>query len=342
MRIIIDAMGGDNAPAEIVKGAVDAQKEFGVDIILVGREQEVKDCLAANSDLDNDRISVVNAEEVITMHDDPATAVRVKRNSSMAMALTMLKNGEGDACISAGNTGALLTGATLTVKRIRGIRRAAFGPIIPNGAKGVMLIDCGANAECTEEYLMQFAYMGSFYARKMMGCEEPKVGLLNIGAEDSKGTELQKNTYALLKEASANGRINFVGNVEGCDVFFDKADVIVADGYSGNILLKSIEGSAKFLMKKLKGVFTANLKSKIGALLVKDGVYELKGLLDSSEVGGTPLLGISKPVIKAHGSSDARAIRSAVKQAMAYIDSGITAEIENNIEYMKLHTGEEA
>ena len=341
MKIILDAMGGDNAPGEIVKGAVDAQKEFGVDIVLVGREEEVRQSLADCGAADNRHISVVHAEEVITMHDDPSTAPRTKRNSSMSVALTMLKNGEGDACVSAGSTGALLTGATLLVKRIPGIRRAALAPVLPNGGKGALLIDCGANAECTEEYLMQFAYMGSFYAKHIMGIDNPRVALLNIGAEESKGTELRRRTYALMQEAGQAGRIRFVGNVEGSDIFFDKADVVVTDGFTGNVLLKSVEGTGKFLMKQIKGMFMGSFKAKLGALLVKDGLRSLKRLLDSSEVGGTPLLGISKPVIKAHGSSDARAIRSAVKQAMAFVDAGVIEEINANIEYMKLRAGEE-
>lgn len=340
MKIIIDAMGGDNAPAEIVKGAVDAQREFGVDIILVGRELAVRDCLAGCGAGENGHITVVNADEVISMHDDPSTATRAKRNSSMSVALTMLKNGEGDACISAGSTGALLTGATLMVKRIRGIRRACLAPVIPNGKGGALLIDCGANAECSEEYLLQFAYMGSFYAKKIMGCENPRIGLLNIGAEDTKGTELQKNAYALLKEAGEAGRINFIGNVEGGDIFADKTDVIVTDGFSGNILLKTVEGTAKFVMKQVSDIFMTGVKTKTAALMLKKDLGALKAMLDSSEVGGTAMLGIAKPVIKAHGSSNARAIRSAVKQAIAFVEAGVIDEINANIEYMKLHTEE--
>lgn len=343
MRIIIDAMGGDNAPAEIVKGAVDAQREFGVDIILVGREAEVLECLAANGiNAPDEHIKVVNATEVIDMHDDPSTATRKKKDSSMTVALNLLKSGEGDACISAGSTGALLTGATLIVRRIRGIRRAAFAPVMPNGGKGVMLIDCGANVECTPEYLLQFAYMGSFYTKNILGCEFPRVGLLNNGREDSKGTELCKAAYALLREAGQEGRINFIGNVEGTDVFAGEVDVVVTDGFTGNILLKSVEGSIKFLMKNIKGVLLGSMKGKIGALFIKKGFYKVKSMTDVSEVGGTAFLGISKPVFKAHGSSDARAIRSAVKQAIAFVNAGIIGEIESNIEYMKLKSGDSA
>ena len=338
MKIIIDAMGGDNAPQAIVSGAVAAQKEFGVDIVLVGREAEVKACLAQCGGADSGHISLVNAEEIIDMHDDPATAVRRKKDSSMAVALELLKNGEGDAVISAGSTGALLTGATLTVKRIRGIRRAAMAPVLPNGGAGVLLIDCGANVECTPEYLLQFAYMGSFYSKKILGVADPRVGLLNNGSEDTKGTELCKAAHALLQQAGEEGRLNFIGNIEGTDVFSGNVDVIVTDGFSGNILLKTIEGTAKFLMKNVKQAFTCSLKTKLGALLVKGKLAELKKLMDVSEVGGTAFLGVTRPVIKAHGSSDARAIRSAVKQAIAFVEAGVIADIQENIDYMKLHS----
>ena len=340
MKIIIDAMSGDNAPGEIVKGAILAQTESGVDITLVGREEAVRACLAENGAADNGHITVVNAPEIIDMHDDPSTAVRRKKDSSMAVALDLLKNGAGDAVISAGNTGALLTGATLVVKRIKGIRRAAMAPVLPNGGKGALLIDCGANVECTPEYLLQFGFMGSFYARKVLGIAQPRVGLLNNGSEETKGTELCKAAYALLSEAGEAGRIHFIGNVEGSDVFSGKVDVIVTDGFTGNVLLKTIEGTAKFLMKNLKQTLTSSLKTKLGALLVKNEMQGLKKMLDVSEVGGTAFLGILKPVIKAHGNSNARAIASAVRQAVAFVNAGVTADIEENIEYMRLRETE--
>lgn len=339
MKIILDAMGGDNAPMAVVQGAVDAQKEFGVDIVLVGREAEVNAALKAAGGEGNDHITVVNAEEVIDMHDDPSMACRKKKDSSMTVALRMVANGEGDAAISAGSTGALLTGATLLVKRIRGIRRAAFAPVIPNGGKGVVLTDCGANVECSAEYLLQFGFMGSFYAQNVLGIENPRVGLLNNGAEESKGTELCKEAYAALKAAGDAGRICFVGNIEGTDVFSGKVDVIVTDGFSGNVLLKCIEGTAKFLMKNIKSALLSSFKAKIGALLVKKDMGAVKRLLDASEVGGTAFLGIRKPVIKAHGSSDARAIRSAVKQAITFVNADVPHSIEENIGYMLLADG---
>ena len=336
MKLIIDAMGGDNAPAEIVAGAVRAVDEHDVDIVLVGKEGAVRACLKDCGGENNARITVVHADEVIEMHDDPTSAIRTKKNASMSVALRMLAAGEGDAVVSAGSTGALLTGATLIAKRIRGIRRAAVAPVLPNGNYGVVLIDSGANVECTPEYLLQFAFMGAFYSNKVLGCPEPKIGLLNVGTEDTKGGELQKNTFALLKAAHEDGRICFVGNIEAKDVFSGNVDVIVTDGFSGNILLKSIEGTASHLMKLMKQAMLSTTKSKIGALLVKDEVKKLKKLFDAGEVGGTAMIGISSTVIKAHGSSDARAISSAVRQAKHYVNSGIIEEIEKNIAFMKI------
>jgi len=326
-------MGGDNAPQEIVKGAVMAKRKLGVDIVLVGREDSVRACLESENCSD---IEVVNASEVITMEDDPSTATRRKKDSSMTVALTMLKDGMGDAVVSAGSTGALLTGATLITKRITGIRRAALAPVLPSGEHGVMLIDCGANVECTAEYLLQFAFMGSFYAKKLMHCDSPKVGLLNVGTEDTKGGELQHQAFALLKQAHDEGRINFVGNIEGTDVFSGKVDVVVTDGFTGNVLLKSTEGVIKYMMKSLKGVFYKNIINKLAAAVIKKDLAVMKKSMDVNEVGGTALVGISKAVIKAHGSSKASSIFAAVRQAVSYVDSGIVDDIKENIEYMKL------
>lgn len=326
-------MGGDNAPQEIVRGAVRAKKELGVDIILVGRQEKVEQCLKAEGCTD---IEIVDAPDVITMEDDPSTATRRKKNSSMAVALTMLKNGEGDAVVSAGSTGALLTGATLIVKRIHGIRRAAMAPVLPAGEHGVMLIDCGANVECTAEYLLQFAFMGSFYAKKLMGCENPRVGLLNVGTEDTKGGELQHQSFALLKRAGEEGRINFVGNIEGTGVFNGSVDVVVTDGFTGNVLLKSTEGVIKYMMKSLKGVFYKNTINKLAAAVLKKDLRIMKKSMDVNEIGGTAFVGISKPVIKAHGSSNAAAFFAAIRQAKAFAESGIIADIEANIDYMKI------
>ena len=341
MKIILDAMGGDNAPGAVVMGGLTACRQLGTEIVLVGREREIRDCLNACGGASEQRITVVNADEVVTMEDDPATACRVKKNSSMTVALTMLKNGEGDAAVSAGSTGALLTGATLIVKRVRGIRRAAMGPVLPNGGKGVMLIDCGANVECTPEYLLQFAYMGSFYAKRIMGCQAPRVALLNVGTEDTKGGELQKEAFALLKQAGSEGCINFIGNAEGSDLLTGRMDVLVADGFAGNVMLKTVEGAAKFLFGQLKGVFYSSTKNKLAALAVKNDLKAMRALLDPSEVGGTPMLGIEKPVIKAHGSSDEKAIFSAVRQAVTCVNADLAGAIEENIQYMRINAKKE-
>ena len=335
MRIIVDAMGGDNAPQEIVKGAVMARQKLGVDVVLVGRKEDVEPCLQMENCTD---IPVVDAREVITMEDDPSTATRRKKDSSMAVALNLLRDGKGDAVVSAGSTGALLTGATLTVKRIRGIRRAALAPVLPAGEHGVMLIDCGANVECTAEYLLQFAYMGSFYAKKIMGCTSPRVGLLNVGTEDTKGGDLQHQAFALLKKADEEGRIRFVGNVEGTGVFDGSVDVVVTDGFTGNVLLKGAEGVIKFMLGQLKGVFYKSTMNKLAAAVLKNDLTAMKKSLDVNEVGGTALVGISKPVIKAHGSSNAASFFAAMRQAVAFAESGIIADITENIDYMKLKT----
>ena len=254
----------------------------------------------------------------------------------MTVGLNMLRDGEGDAFISAGSTGALLSGATLVVKRIRGIRRAAMAPVIPSAAGQMVLCDCGANAECTAEYLLQFAFLGSFFAKRMLGIERPRVGLLNIGAEEEKGDALRHETFALLQAADAAGRIHFIGNVEASTAMMGGADVVVADGFTGNVLLKGIEGTAKMMSGVIKKMFLSSGKTKVAALLVKDEFGAVKKMLDPSEVGGTPFLGISKPVLKAHGSSDARAVFNAVRQARSFAASGFIDDVEANIDYMRL------
>ena len=337
MKIIVDAMGGDNAPQAIVQGALDANRLHGIEIVLVGRAEEVLKAVEACGEKTLPAgIEIRDAREVVEICDDPATAFKKKKDSSLTVGMTMVKNGEGDAFVSAGSTGALLSGATLLVKRIRGIRRAAMGPVIPVFGGKALLCDCGANAECTPEYLLQFAYMGNFYAQKLMGVENPRVALLNIGAEDSKGDSLRLETYALLKAAWEAGRINFVGNIEANEALMGGADVIVADGFSGNIMLKTIEGAAKFLMKELKNMFLSGAKTKMAALLLKSNMDDFKKLMDPNEVGGTPFLGISKPVIKAHGSSNARAIYNAILRAKEYAESGLIAAVEANVELMKV------
>lgn len=341
MKIIVDAMGGDFAPLAPVKGALMAQEKYGVDIVLTGKTEEILKALQQCGCKELPKgMEIANATEVVEICDDPATAFKHKKDSSLTVGLNMLHAGDADGFVSAGSTGALLAGATLLVKRVRGLRRAALAPTIPTAKGKAVLIDCGANAECTVEYLLQFAYLGSYYAQKVLGVENPRIGLLNIGAEETKGTELQKQTYALLKEAHEAGRLNFVGNVEARDVFSGNVDVLVCDGFSGNVLLKCIEGTAMMLMKRLKGIFYKNTANKLAAAVLKKDVYALKSLFDPSEVGGTALLGISKPVIKAHGSSDARAIRSAVRQAITFIDSDVIGSIEKNVAYMRISPNE--
>lgn len=337
MRIIVDAMGGDNAPVSNVQGALDAIGAFGVEVVLVGDGEKLLSCLKdlGINDLPKG-LEIAHASEVIDMEDNAAMAFREKKDSSLTVGLNLLKSGEGDAFVSAGSTGALLSAATLLTGRIRGIRRAALAPVIPTAGGGAVLVDCGANAECTPEYLLQFAYMGSFYAKKALGRENPKVGLLNIGAEPSKGTKLQQETYSLLMEAKDAGRVNFVGNVEAREAVMGAVDVIVTDGYAGNIFLKTVEGVGLFMARQMKSMFLKNLKSKLAALLVKDGIGEFKKQMSASEVGGTALMGISQPVIKAHGSADALAIRNAIRQGMEYAQSGIIGEIAAHIDFMKV------
>ncbi len=337
MKIIVDAMGGDHAPLEIVKGALMARDEYGVNITFVGRTEEVLRAMDACGLKElPEGVEIANATEVIEMTDDPANAFRVKKDSSMTVGLNMLKEGKGDAFISAGSTGALLSAATLLIKRVRGIRRAAFAPLIPTATGRAVLCDCGANNNCTAEYLLQFAYLGSFYAKVAMGIENPRVALLNIGAEESKGCDLQRETYGKLKGAGEAGRLNFIGNIEGKEAILGGTDVIVADGFTGNIMLKTLEGMGSYFAKTLKSVFTKNLIIKLGALTVKKDIKAFKAKVDINEVGGTALLGISKPVIKAHGSSTAKAFCSAIRQAKIFAESNIVSEIEKNVEFMKV------
>ena len=333
MKIIIDAMGGDNAPLEIVRGALSAHSRFGCDIVLTGDEAAIRAAAArCGAATLPQGVTIRPTTETVEMCDDPATVFRRKKDTSMGAALTMLRDGEGDAVVSAGSTGALLTGATLITKRIHGIRRAAMAPVIPTTT------DCGANAECTPEYLLQFAYLGNFYAQRVLGVATPRVGLLNIGAEDSKGTDLQRQTLALLRAADARGDLHFIGNIEAKDAIKGGCDVIVTDGFSGNVMLKSIEGVGSFAGSALKGMFKKNLLTKLAALLVMPGLNAFKARLDPNKVGGTAFIGISRPVIKAHGGSNAEAIENAVGQAIQVAESGITEAIAAHIDKMQLPT----
>ena len=337
MKIIVDAMGGDFAPLAPVKGALMAQEKYGVDIVLTGKTEEILKALQQCGCKELPKgMEIANATEVVEICDDPATAFKHKKDSSLTVGLNMLHAGDADGFVSAGSTGALLAGATLLVKRIRGLRRAALAPTIPTAKGKAVLIDCGANAECTPEYLVQFAYLGSYYAHRVLGVEQPRVGLLNIGTEDSKGTDLQKETLRWLREAHTAGHLNFIGNIEAKEAIKGGCDVIVCDGFSGNVLLKTMEGVGSFAGSALKAMFKKNLLTKLAALCVMPGLNAFKAKLDPNKVGGTAFIGISRPVIKAHGSSNAEAIENAMGQAVQVARSGIIRDIEENVALMKV------
>ncbi len=326
MIIIVDCMGGDNAPREVVRGAYLASLEYNASYVLVGDRAAIEK-VAAEDGIDLRRFDIVNAETVIEMTDDPVSVVRAKNDSSMSVALRLLADGRGDAVVSTGNTGALFTGATLIVRKIKGVRRAAIASILPM-TPPVMLLDSGANISVTDEYMEQFAVMGSVFMQKVHGLSAPRVGLLNNGAEDCKGTELQLKSYKRLSEQPS---INFVGNVEADKLPKNACDVLVADGFTGNVLLKCVEGMGKLMLSTMKDIFYADAVSKLSGLLIKGKISDVKKRFDSSEYGGAPLLGISKPVIKAHGSSDAKAVKNAIRQAINYANTGVIMSIAREI-----------
>ena len=322
MKIIIDVMSGDNAPLELLKGAAMAAEEYRVPIAVVGHRRIIEET-ARENDVSLENLEIVHAETVIDMEDKPLSVIREKSDSSMSVGLRLLESGEGDAFVSAGNTGALLAGATLLVRRIKGIRRAAIATVLPF-PQPILLMDSGANLTVTPDDLEQFAYMGSFYMQKLHGLKKARVGLVNNGTEHNKGLPLQVDTFARLSE---NPDIDFVGNVEGKEIPFSPCDVLLADGFTGNILLKYTEGMGRFMLKTLKELFTKNPATKLAALAMKNQLSGLKHQFDASEYGGAPLLGISRPVIKAHGSSDAKALKNAVVQAIAFIQTGMNYDI---------------
>lgn len=321
MRIIVDCMSGDNAPLEIVKGACIGAKLHKVDVTLVGDKSRIEKIIADNS-LDTTNIEIYDVQgESITMEDDPGVIIKDKKDSSMAQGFNLLKDGKGDAFVSAGNTGALLTGATLIVKRVKGVRRAVLGAIIPLGTP-MLLVDSGAQTDCTAQNLLQYATMGNLFMEKVMNVKNPRVGLINNGTEEHKGTELYQQTHQLLKQSG----LNFVGNIEGRDIPQGVCDIIVADGFTGNIVLKLCEGAGIFVKNTLKTVFYKSIFTKLAALLVKGSIKEIKKSMDYSEHGGAPFFGIAKPVIKAHGSSNAKSIAKCIEQAKNYAQSGIIEE----------------
>ena len=323
MRVVVDAFGGDNAPLEIVKGASLASLELETEITLTGDIEKIEEIIKNNNLQFYGDLKLVHTTDVIDMHDDPTTLLKAHSNSSMALAFKELSEDNADAFVSAGSTGAVVVGGTLLVKRIKGIKRPALAGMIPSPTGHYMLMDMGANAECRPEMLCQFGIMASAYLKGVEGKENPTIGLLNIGTEDTKGTELQKEAYKLLSEAP----INFIGNVESREMPKGVAVAVITDGFTGNIALKLIEGTAITFFKLVKNALYKSLKNKLAALVIKKDLYSLKSMMDSSEVGGAPLLGVRKTVIKAHGNSDAKAIKNAIKQAVVFTKTGVIDNI---------------
>lgn len=326
MKIIVDAFGGDNAPLEIIKGCAQAVVELGAEIILTGKESVIKETAQSNG-ISLEKIEIVDCDEIITMEDKADSVIKTKKNSSMAVGLSLLNEGRGDAFISAGNSGALCVGATLAVKRIKGIKRPAFAPVLPSENGFFMLLDGGANVDCRPEMLHQFAVMGSVYMEKVMGVKNPRIGLANVGVEAHKGTELYQETYGILKDSA----LNFIGNVEGRDIPKGICDVVVCDGFTGNLILKTYEGVAITLMKKIKHMFADSVKGKLAAGLVMKDIKDLKTRFNYNAYGGAPILGASKPVFKAHGDSKAVTLKNAVRLSMDYVKANAIDEISSSI-----------
>lgn len=323
MKIIVDAFGGDNAPLEIIKGAAEAKAELGADIILTGDEEIIRK-VSADNGISLDGIEIVHAPDVFTNNDQPTSIrTKAKADTSLAVGFRLLKDGAGDAFLSAGNSGAIGAGSMFIVKRIKGVQRVAFAPVIPNMTGKFMLIDSGINTDVRPKVLQQFALMGSVYMNKVMGVENPRVGLANVGTEEHKGDELRQQTYKLLQ----NTPVNFVGNVEGRDIPMDGADVVVCDGFTGNLIIKTYEGVALALLGKIKGIFTKSLKNKLAAALVLGDMKQMKKEFDLDEFGGTAVLGCSKPVFKAHGNAKAKTIKNAIRVCMDYVSSDIITTV---------------
>ena len=328
MKIILDTMGSDKGYGEIVKGAIDGVNELGVNIVLVGMEDLLKKELSKYN-YPRDFIEILNAEEYISNEDEPVLAIRRKKNSSMVLGLEALAKGEGDGFVSTGNTGALLAGGLFIVKRVKGVERAALATVYPTRKGFSFMLDIGANVDSKPEYLLQFATMGSIYSEQVLGVKSPTIGLANIGVEEGKGNALVREAYKLLLDSN----LNFIGNVEVRDIPEGIADVIVCDGFMGNTILKLTEGMAITMFSALKDEFTSSFKSKLGALMLKSQLKSFKNNLDYREYGGAPLLGLKKPVVKAHGSSDAFAIKNAIRQVKTFSDNNIIEIIEKNIKF---------
>ena len=337
MKVIVDAFGGDNAPQEIIKGAKLAADELGYDIVLVGDEEKIKgEAIKNNVSIEN--MQIVHAPDVISMEDTPTDILKSKNNSSMAVGLRLLAQGEGDAFVSAGNSGALCVGATLIVKRIKGVKRCAFAPVIPKSNGFFMLIDSGANVECRPEMLKQFGIMGSIYMKNVMTVANPRVGLVNVGTESTKGDELRFEAFNLLKDSN----INFIGNIEAREIPADCADVVVADGFTGNIILKFYEGMAKEMFSKFKNIFVKSFKNKLASAVLMPDIQEMKKHIDYKEYGGAPLIGISKSVFKAHGNSDAKTFKNAIRLAGEYTKRNIVKLISESIKENEVNKEENA
>ena len=326
MKLIIDAMGGDNAPQVQTAAGVKAVNELGIDIVLVGKTDVLEKELELYS-YDKSKISIAHCEDVISNYDEPVKAVKSRKDASVVVAANMLKEGKGDAMLSMGSTGALLAAGLLIVGRIKGISRPALATILPAYGGEVLLMDAGANTVCRGENLLQFAIMGSIYMKIVMGRSDPKVGLVSNGEEESKGNDLTREAYGMLK----NAPINFVGNIEGRDINSGTIDVAVCDGFVGNVVLKTVEGVGMVVNNMLKDMFMKNVKTKLGAVMVKDGLRNLKRKMDYTEYGGAPLLGTKKPVIKGHGSSNTKAVYSAIKQAKKFVETNVIEDIQKSL-----------
>ncbi len=326
MKIIIDAMGGDNAPQVPVGAGVKAANELRMEIVFVGKEDIIRKELKRYN-YPGDKIEIVNADEVISNHEEPAKAVRTKKNASVVVGGRLLKNGGGDALLSMGNTGALLTTGLLVVGRIKGVHRPALATLLPTAKGPKLLIDAGANTNCKDVNLVQFAVMGSIYMKNVLDIPNPTVGLISNGEEKGKGDTLTKETYPLLQEAD----VNFIGNIEGRDVMEGTADVIVCDGFVGNVILKTVEGMGAVISRIVKQIFMKNTITKMGSLFVRGGIGEFKKMMDYREYGGAPLLGVKKPVIKGHGSSDVKAAYSAIIQAKKFVETNLIQNIGESI-----------
>lgn len=337
MRIVIDGMGGDNAPKSNVEGVVNAIKEYSVDLIITG-DKDILEKEFSKYDFDRNKLEIVHTTEIIENEDKPVKAIRSKKDSSMVVALRLVKEGKADAIVSAGSTGALLAGGLFIVGRIKGIDRPCLCPAIPNINQGMTIIaDGGANADCKPRNLVDFAAMSNIYAKKVLCINNPKIGLANIGSEEGKGNDLVKKAYEELK----NIDINFIGNVEARDVINDCTDIIVCDGFTGNILLKSTEGVAMSVMKLIKETLLSSTKGKIGAMLIKDDMKKLKSYMDYSEYGGAPLLGVNGGVIKAHGSSNSTAIKNAINQGIKFANGNVVEDIKEFIKVMEESNSED-